>query len=81
MCRLPPDGPGPGQAEPRQIRLDRRGEFRPAAGDVDIFEAQQHRAVRPGHRAGEERAVGVAEMEQPGRAGGKARHRHDCGEG
>ncbi len=51
-CGLEPDGLFPAQPKPAQIRKDRVGEFRLAAGGVDILDAQQERPpMRSAHCA------------------------------
>jgi hypothetical protein len=74
MLGLPPHVPVPVEAEPAQVREDRRLELAPTAADVDVLDAQQEapaRLARP--RPGDTRRIGVAEMQLAGRAGGKTR--------
>ena len=69
MLRLAPHGLLPAQPQPGEVLADSGLELRPAAPRVDILDPQQE-AVARGSR--EQRAVGMAEMQAPGRAGGEA---------
>ncbi len=63
----------PGEPEPGQVLADRAGELGAAAAGVDILQAQEEAPARQTRGApGVERGMGVAEMEQPGRARGEA---------
>src|SRR5215831_547425 len=54
----------PGNAEPREVLIDRRLVFRPAARLVDILDAQQQPSVRGLRHAGvDERRQRMAEMQ------------------
>ena len=79
MRRLPPHFAVPFQAQPGQILLDRIDELRAAAAGIDVLDPQQEApARRPGTRPGEQRGMGVTEMQISGRAGSEPsdnRHR------
>src|ERR1700709_1644850 len=64
MLRLPPHRRFPGEAKPGEILVDRDLEFRPAARDVDILDAQQESSTsRARHVEVQQCRTGVAEME------------------
>src|SRR5262249_44171607 len=59
----------PGEAEPRQVLIDRRFVLRPAARRVDVLDAQQEPAAgRAGHLEIDERGERMAEMQVAVRA-------------
>ena len=69
MVGLPPHRGFPGDAEPGKILVDRRLEFRPAAGGVDVLDPQQQAAV--GLTRGieiQQCRIGMAEMQVTVRA-------------
>src|SRR5262245_62248265 len=64
MLRLPPHRRFPGNAKPREIFIDRRLIFRPAACRIDILDAQHEpAAVLTREVEIEQRRIGMAEME------------------
>ena len=76
----------PVEAEPEQILADRRFVLGPAAGGVDVLEAQQEAPAEAARqRMVEHRREGVAEVEEAVGAGGEAGdgigHRHRSGTG
>ena len=78
MLGLPADGRLPSEAEPGQVLADRRLELGPAAGDVDVLDAQEEPAARPRREIGvEESRIGVTEMQPPVRARSEAEGRLD----
>ncbi len=68
----------PANAQPVQIFKDALSEFTPAAGVINILDSQQQAGMvffRP--LLAFEGRVGVADMKQAGRAGGKTRAEHE----
>ncbi len=64
MLRLAPHRLLPVEPEPPQVLEDRRLVFRPAAGRVDVLDAEQEPAARlPGHAGVEHRRIGMTEMQ------------------
>ena len=62
----------PIEAEPFQILVDAVDEFRPASARVKVLDAQQETtAAAPRAGMPKDRRVGMAEVEPPGRRGGK----------
>ena len=73
MLGLPAHRLLPFDAEPGEVVIDRGLEFRPAAGLVDILDAQQeHPAAAPRQIEIEQRGIGMAEMEPAVRRWGKS---------
>ena len=76
MFGLPADRGLPGESKPCKIFKNSGLEFRPAAGRVDVLDAQQQ---KPSGRARqieiEQRRIGMAEMQVAVRAGSKAEDR------
>jgi len=69
MFRLPAHRRFPGYPEPGEVFVDRRLEFRPAAGCVDILDPQQEPAAAFARQVEiQQRRIGVAEMEVAVRA-------------
>ena len=70
--------PVPVEAEPAEIVQDRRLELGPAAGRVDILDAQQEPAGihRPRPVPPDQRRMRVAQMQKAGRAGRESRDGH-----
>ena len=63
MLGLAPHGLLEGEAEPGQVLADCGFELRPAAGDVDVLDAQEEAAARPRREiVVEEGRIGVTEM-------------------
>ncbi len=80
MVRLPPHRLLPPDSKPSQVFVNRVLEFGPAAGGVDILDAQQeHAAALPRHVEIQQRGIGVAEMQIAIGAGRKTENgwRHD----
>src|SRR5437762_2339896 len=69
MFRLPPHRRFPGYPEPGEVLVDRRLEFRPAPGRVDVLDPQQEPAAGPAREVEiQQRRIGVAKMEVAVRA-------------
>jgi hypothetical protein len=63
----------PGEAEPGEVGAEGFGQLGPAARAVDILDPQQERAARcPRAIVRDDRGPGMAEMQRPVGAGGKA---------
>ena len=74
MLGLAADRGLPAQPEPGEVLEDGGLEFRPAAGPVDVLDAQQKTPARLSRRGfREQRRIGMAEMEMARGAGGEAR--------
>src|SRR5260370_41719635 len=73
MLRLPPHRSFPGDAEPGEVFIDCGLELRPAAGRVDILDAQQEPAAGVARQIEiQQRRISVAEMQIAVRARRKA---------
>ena len=84
MLRLPPHRRFPGYPEPGEVFVDRRLEFRPAPGRVDVLDPQQEPAAGPARQIEiQQRRIGVTEMEVAVRAWCKSENgwRHHAGPG
>src|SRR5215208_7932900 len=67
-------------AEPREIRLDRRRELRLRALEVGVVETQHEgAALAPREQRVQERGAGVADVQEPRRRGGEADDRDHGG--
>ncbi len=73
MLRLAADRNLPADPEPVEVFVNRLLEFRPAAVEVDVLDAQQHApAGRPRHVEIEQGGIGVAKMQKTVRGGREA---------
>ena len=76
--QLSPGGRFPGDPEPVEVVFDLLVEFRPDAGVVDVFEAQEKAALFfCGQSMGDQGGEGMAEVEIAGWAGSEARGDHE----
>jgi hypothetical protein len=74
MIGLAPDGAVPLDADPAQVLEDALLELRPAALPVDVLDPEQEPAARhPRRLVGEQRGIGVAQVQVAGRAGREPR--------
>ncbi len=84
MFRLPPHRRFPGYPQPGEVLIDRRLEFRPAPGRVDVLDPQQEPSPRAARQVEvQQRRIGVTEMEVAVRAWCKSENgwRHHAGPG